>query len=99
MRMIDHNGSVLRALRTSACARRSRGLFIAGVRQMGDEGSEHAVGRRNIKSQLAFNLQPLGEDQGLTVRIPKHELSLAVMARDRVARVSFHQVGGRSFLA
>jgi hypothetical protein len=37
-------------------------LFIAGVRQMGDEGSELAVGQRNIKSQLTFNLQPLGED-------------------------------------
>jgi hypothetical protein len=75
-------------------------LFIAGVRQMGDESSELAVGRRNIKSQLTFNLQPLGEDQGLTVRIPKHELSLAVMAGDRVARVvRFHQVGRRSFLA
>ena len=66
---------------------------------MGDEGSELPVGRRIIKSQLTLNLQPLGEDQGLTVRIPKHELSLAVMAGDRVARVSFHQVGGRSFLA
>jgi hypothetical protein len=36
-------------------------LFIAGVRQMEDQGSELA-GRRNIKSQLSFCLQPLGED-------------------------------------
>jgi hypothetical protein len=74
--------------------------FVAGGRQTREVGSELAAGRRNTKSQLTFNLQPLSEDQGLTVRIPNHELSLAVMAGERVVRVvRFHQVGGRAFLA
>jgi hypothetical protein len=63
--------------------RRERGertaleLFTGGIRQMEDQGSGLA-GRWDIKSQLSFSLQPLGEDQSLTVRIPNHELSLAV---------------------
>jgi hypothetical protein len=54
--------------------------FVAGGRQTREVGSELAAGRRSTTLQLTFNLQPFSEDQGLTVRIPNHELSLAVMA-------------------